>query len=88
MVVIIHLNQLLMLICRAESSHRNFQGNIMAQQEDKKKRRVTVAEKRRRGIRDIIWPNLDDKRLWLREGSVGFITIPRTLPLIQKLSTA
>lgn len=57
----------------------------MAQQEGKKKRRVTVAEKRRRGIRDIIWPGLDDKRLWLREGSVGFITIPRTLPLIAEI---
>lgn len=54
----------------------------MAEQEDKKKRRVTAAEKKRRGIRDIIWPGLDANRLWLRQGSVGFITIPRTLPLI------
>lgn len=57
----------------------------MAVLEGKKKRRITVAEKRRRGIRDIIWPGLDDKRLWLREGSVGFITIPRTLPLIVEI---
>lgn len=57
----------------------------MAEQEDKKKRRVTAAEKKRRGIRDIIWPGLDEKRLWLRQGSVGFITIPRTLPLIVEI---
>lgn len=57
----------------------------MAEQEDKKKRRVTAAEKKRRGIRDIIWPDLDANRLWLRQGSVGFITIPRTLPLIVEI---
>lgn len=57
----------------------------MTEREDKKKRRVTAAEKKRRGIRDIIWPGLDEERLWLRQGSVGFITIPRTLPLIVEI---
>lgn len=57
----------------------------MSLPDNKKKPRISAAEKKRRGIREIIWPGLDDNQLWLRQGSVGFITIPRTLPLIVEI---
>lgn len=50
-----------------------------------KKKRVTVGEKKRRAIREAVWPALDEEQLWLRLESTGFITIPRTLPLIVEI---
>lgn len=50
-----------------------------------KKKRVTVAEKKRRAIQEAIWPGVDHNNLWLRHGSAGFITIPRPLPLIVEI---
>lgn len=50
-----------------------------------KKKRVSAAEKKRRAIREVIWPGLNEELLWLRLGSSGFITIPRTLPLIAEI---
>lgn len=47
--------------------------------------RVNAGEKKRRTIRDAIWPDLEVERLWLRSKSTGFITIPRTLPLIMEI---
>ena len=49
------------------------------------KKRITASEKKRRAIRDVIWPDMDVERLWLRLKSTGFITIPRTLPLIMEI---
>jgi len=40
---------------------------------------------RRRQIRTRLWPNVNDEALWLRTRSVGFTTIPRTLPIINKI---
>lgn len=50
-----------------------------------KKKRVSAAEKKRRAIREAVWPGLDEERLWRRLESTGFITIPRTLPLIVEI---
>ncbi len=50
-----------------------------------KKKRVTAAEKKRRAIREVIWPGLNKELLWSRAESVGFTTIPRTLPLIAEI---
>lgn len=50
-----------------------------------KKKRVTAAEKKRRAIREAVWPSLDEELLWRRLESTGFITIPRTLPLIVEI---
>jgi hypothetical protein len=36
-------------------------------------------------LRDKLWPKLDGKKLWLRKGSKGFTTIPRTMPLLLEI---
>jgi hypothetical protein len=43
------------------------------------------AAARRRAVRQRLWPEVADGELWLRTRSVGFTTIPRTLPLINKI---
>ncbi len=40
---------------------------------------------RRRLTRTRMWPEISDDSLWLRQKSVGFTTIPRTLPIINKI---
>jgi len=40
---------------------------------------------RRKAIRDRLWPNVNEDALWLRTRSVGFTTIPRTLPIINRI---
>ncbi|MBX9810950.1 MAG: hypothetical protein K2Y16_04970 [Burkholderiales bacterium] len=36
-------------------------------------------------IRQQLWPNVNDAQIWNRLRDVGFITIPRTLPLILQI---
>lgn len=36
-------------------------------------------------LRDKLWPNLDQTKLWDRKKTAGFTTIPRTMPLILKV---
>ncbi|WP_050977765.1 hypothetical protein [Herbaspirillum lusitanum] len=36
-------------------------------------------------IRTRLWPEVLDSALWLRKRNVGFTTIPRTLPIINKI---
>lgn len=50
----------------------------------KKVARSTSAS-RRKQMRTRLWPEIDDQQLWLRTKSVGFTTIPRTLPLINRI---
>ena len=33
-------------------------------------------------LRNQLWPELDESRIWVRQSKVGFTTIPRALPLI------
>lgn len=40
---------------------------------------------RRKQMRARLWPEIDDNALWLRTKSVGFTTIPRTLPIINRI---
>lgn len=40
---------------------------------------------KRRQLRMRLWPEVTDDILWLRTRSVGFTTIPRTLPIINKI---
>lgn len=47
-----------------------------------KKRSISL---RRRELRERLWPDVGDDTLWLRTRSVGFTTIPRTLPIINKI---
>jgi hypothetical protein len=32
-----------------------------------------------------LWPEIEDDQLWLRTKSVGFTTIPRTLPIVNRI---
>lgn len=41
----------------------------------------SVAARRKR-LRETLWPEIKEEQLWLRSRSVGFTTIPRTMPLI------
>ncbi len=45
------------------------------------KRRISAMMKRKLDLRNQLWPSLDERRLWLRSHSDGFVTIPRPLPL-------
>lgn len=47
-----------------------------------KKRSISF---RRKLIRTRLWPEVNDDILWLRTRSVGFTTIPRTLPIINRI---
>src|SRR5438874_1906705 len=47
-------------------------------------RPISRAEQRRMQIRDTLWPKAGDL-VWSRKKEDGFITIPRTLPLIATL---
>lgn len=49
-----------------------------------KKSRSKVAAKKLE-LRDRLWPNLDKKLLWHRSEKVGFVTIPRALPLVMTI---
>ncbi|WP_349621994.1 hypothetical protein [Azospirillum argentinense] len=46
-----------------------------------KKARSKVAAKKLK-LRAQLWPELDEARLWHRSEKVGFVTIPRAMPLI------
>ncbi len=40
---------------------------------------------RRKQLRDSLWPNVAEQRLWLRKQRQGFTTIPRTMNLIGRI---
>jgi hypothetical protein len=46
--------------------------------------RITDSQKKLRGR---LWPGLDESMLWHRKTKKGFITIPRTMPMIMESST-
>lgn len=50
-----------------------------------KKVTKSTSASRRKQMRTRLWPDIDDQQLWLRTKSVGFTTIPRTLPLINRI---
>jgi hypothetical protein len=49
------------------------------------KRTIKRIEAKRVRLRDQLWPDLEEKELWNRKTAAGFITIPRTMPLIGKI---
>lgn len=57
----------------------------MTDNKEDKKKRISAAEKKRQEIRKAVWPELNEESLWLRLDSKGFITIPRTLPLLVEI---
>ncbi len=50
-----------------------------------KKSRIRKIEERYLLMRDQLWPDLDEDRLWNRKKKAGFTTIPRTMPLIGQI---
>lgn len=53
--------------------------------ENVSKKKVSAASTKRLSLRATFWPEIDEKRLWLRGESVGFTTIPRTMNLIGRI---
>lgn len=52
--------------------------------EASKKRREKIA-RQKRALRDSLWPGLDDNRLWMRERSDGWLSVPRAMPLLLQI---
>lgn len=50
----------------------------------KKGSRNGLSQKRRQ-MRMRLWPLIEEDQLWLRTKSVGFTTIPRTLPIVNRI---
>ncbi|MGD0259700.1 MAG: hypothetical protein ABSD29_07720 [Verrucomicrobiota bacterium] len=36
-------------------------------------------------LRNKLWPNIGDDKLWLRKVRTGFTTVPRTMPLLMEI---
>jgi len=51
---------------------------------DSKKRQTKIA-RQKLALRDSLWPKLDDNRLWMRERSDGWLSIPRSMPLLLQI---
>lgn len=47
-----------------------------------RKRRSSKIQKRYQQLRDGLWPDLDEEKLWNWKEKTGFATIPRTIPHI------
>jgi hypothetical protein len=52
--------------------------------EESKKRRTKIA-RQKLALRGSLWPNLDESRLWLREKSDGWLSVPRAMPLLMQI---
>ena len=50
-----------------------------------KKRNVKIARQKKK-IRESVWPDIDDSRLWLYKNIDGWLSIPRTMPLIMRIA--
>lgn len=49
------------------------------------RKRVSKAQKATLDLRKELWPDIAEDRLWSRKSSVGFTTVPRTMPLFMEL---
>ncbi len=49
------------------------------------KRTAERIAKKQLALRTSLWPNLDEGRLWIRMGKVGFVTVPRGIPLVLRI---
>lgn len=52
--------------------------------EESKKRRTKIA-RQKLALRGSLWPELDENRLWRREKSDGWLSVPRTMPLLKQI---
>lgn len=51
----------------------------------KKNSKRKTPSQRRLDVRKALWPSVTDEVLWLRKKNDGFTTVPRTMPLINKI---
>lgn len=49
---------------------------------DRNKKRRSKIARQKLALRQSLWPKLDDKKLWMRERSDGWLSVPRALPLL------
>lgn len=52
--------------------------------EESKKRRTRIA-RQKLSLRGSLWPGLDQGRLWRREKSDGWLSVPRAMPLLMQI---
>ena len=49
------------------------------------RRRSSKIKESQQKLRDRLWPELDESKLWHRKKKKGFITIPRPMPLVMEI---
>jgi hypothetical protein len=49
------------------------------------KKRLNKIARQKQSIRNSVWPDLDEGRLWSREKSDGWLSIPRAMPLLMRI---
>jgi hypothetical protein len=52
--------------------------------EESKKRRTKIA-RQKLALRASLWPDMDEGRLWNREKSDGWLSVPRSMPLLMQI---
>ena len=52
--------------------------------EENKKRRSKIA-RQKLALREALWADLDENRLWRREQSDGWLSVPRAMPLLMRI---
>jgi len=52
---------------------------------EESKKRLTKIARQKMALRSSLWPTLDDKFLWMRERSDGWLSVPRAMPLLMQL---
>jgi hypothetical protein len=53
--------------------------------EEKNKKRRSKIARQKLALRASLWPELDDRRLWMRERSDGWLSVPRAMPLLMQV---
>lgn len=49
------------------------------------KKRLSKIARQKLNMRKKLWPNLNESRLWMRERSAGWLSIPRAMPLLLRI---
>lgn len=49
------------------------------------KKQQSKIQKQKLAMRAKLWPELDERQLWLRANTDGWLTVPRSLPLILRI---
>jgi hypothetical protein len=52
--------------------------------EESKRQRAKIT-RQKLALRESLWPGLDEGRLWMREKSDGWLSIPRAMPLLMQI---